>query len=30
MYTIAALLPEEQRGVYSNLDAATQETIVWL
>jgi len=30
MYILAALLPEAQRGVYSNLAQATQNTIEWL
>ncbi len=29
MYILAALLPEHRRGIYANLDNATQETIVW-
>lgn len=30
MYVLAAMLPEHRRGVYANLDQATQETIEWL
>lgn len=30
MYVLAALLPENRRGVYANLDQATQETIEWV
>ncbi len=30
MYVLAALLPEERRGVYADLSRATQETIEWL
>ncbi|OGO72722.1 MAG: hypothetical protein A2Z49_09590 [Chloroflexi bacterium RBG_19FT_COMBO_56_12] len=30
MYALAALLPEERRGVYSDLSQATQDTIEWL
>ena len=30
MYILAAMLPENRRGYYSNLSEATQETIVWL
>jgi 1-acyl-sn-glycerol-3-phosphate acyltransferase len=30
MYVLAAMLPEGLRGVYSDLDKATQETIEWL
>lgn len=30
MYILASLLPEDLRGVYSNLTMATQETIEWL
>jgi 1-acyl-sn-glycerol-3-phosphate acyltransferase len=30
MYVLAAMLPEHRRGVYADLDQATQETIEWL
>ncbi len=30
MYILASILPEERRGVYSDLSKATQETIQWL
>jgi len=30
MYILAALLPPHRRGVYADLEHATQETIVWL
>lgn len=30
MYILAALLPAELRGVYSDLGKATQSTIEWL
>jgi len=30
MYILAAMLPPERRGVYADLEHATQETIVWL
>jgi 1-acyl-sn-glycerol-3-phosphate acyltransferase len=29
MYTLAALLPPERRGVYADLEQATQDTIEW-
>ena len=30
MYVLASMLPEKQRGVYSDLTKATQETICWV
>jgi 1-acyl-sn-glycerol-3-phosphate acyltransferase len=30
MYVLAALLPEQRRGVYSDLSQATQDTLEWL
>jgi 1-acyl-sn-glycerol-3-phosphate acyltransferase len=30
MYILAAMLPEQRRGVYANLSQATQETIEWV
>jgi hypothetical protein len=30
MYQMAALLPPAYRGVYSDLDAATEEYLAWL
>jgi hypothetical protein len=30
MYALAALLPEQRRGVYADLSQATQDTLEWL
>jgi 1-acyl-sn-glycerol-3-phosphate acyltransferase len=30
MYVLASLLPEARRGVYADLEAASQETLTWL
>ena len=30
MLTVAAMLPENRRGMYGNLSQATQETIEWV